>query len=173
MERPRSPDWDWGLADSRVFTLGFRIKKLGLDFIMNDCGICMSAPCTSLRHKKTFKSRVVQVVSLDCPWRKTPLTSDLADWETGLSQRVKASGIQSSTENTAQTAHTDRYGTEVSKADTPVGESDKYSKLILRLIMWQIISIIFCSSELNVILFVDLWSFWLNDFTFQKTQTVF
>ena len=114
----------------------------------------MSAPCTSLRHKKTFKSRVVQVVSLDCPWRKTPLTSDLADWETGLSQRVKASGIQSSTENTAQTAHTDRYGTEVSKADTPVGESDKYSKLILRLIMWQIISIIFCSSELNVILLI-------------------
>ena len=150
-----------------------KLLSLSLHKQLNDCGICMSAPCTSLRHKKTFKSRVVQVVSLDCPWRKTPLTSDLADWETGLSQRVKASGIQSSTENTAQTAHTDRYGTEVSKADTPVGESDKYSKLILRLIMWQIISIIFCSSELNVILFVDLWSFWLNDFTFQKTQTVF
>ena len=132
-------------------------------FLLNDCGICMSAPCTSLRHKKTFKSRVVQVVSLDCPWRKTPLTSDLADWETGLSQRVKASGIQSSTENTAQTAHTDRYGTEVSKVDTPVSESDKYFKLSLLLIKWQIISIVFCSFEL-------MWSCCFNDCTFQNTD---
>ena len=97
-----------------------------------------------------------------CVWRKTPCTLNLADWETGLGQRVKEPGIQSSTENTAQT-HTDRYGTEVSKVDTPVSESDKYSKLSLLLIKWQIISIVFCSFEL-------MWSCCFNDITFQNTD---
>ena len=113
--------------------------------------------------QKYVQSREVQVVSPDSVCRKTPWTLHRPDWETGLGQRVKGLGIQSSSENTAKTAHTDRYWTEVSKADTPVSESDKYSMLGLLLIKWQILSVVQCSFEL-------MWPCCFNDFTFQNTD---
>ena len=124
---------------------------------------CKAAPRTALRHKNMFNPERSKWCLQTLYVGKSPWTSHRPDWETGLGQRVKGLGIQSSSENTAKTAHTDRYWTEVSKADTPVGESDKYSMLGLLLIKGQIILIVFCSFEL-------MWSCCFNDFTFQNTD---